>query len=170
MPSSDNMSELSCVMYGGQVIEARNLAVPTDLLHTFYTMDSYTVVSCTSEAGVTSHHTKIERNNLQPHWNERCIFEDVALSNSLTVAIFDHKKLSSDLFLGQVCPVPPAVHLPSRPCLSDCTQDLPQTWACPAVSRIILACMLSVWIVQSVPVNKVHGGADCSTPHGCQLA
>ena len=87
-----------------QVIEARNLAVPTDLLHAFYTMDSYTVVSCTSEAGVTSHHTKIERNNLQPHWNERCIFEDVALSNSLTVAIFDHKKLSSDLFLGQVRP------------------------------------------------------------------
>ncbi|KAL3144166.1 hypothetical protein ABBQ32_003950 [Trebouxia sp. C0010 RCD-2024] len=85
-----------------KVIEARNLAVPTDLMHTFYTMDSYTVVSCTSEAGVTSHHTKIERNNLQPHWNERCIFEDVALSNSLTVAIFDHKKLSSDLFLGQV--------------------------------------------------------------------
>lgn len=90
------------VSCAGQVIEARNLAVPTDLLHAFYTMDSYTVVSCTSEAGVTSHHTKIERNNLQPHWNERCIFEDVALSNSLTVAIFDHKKLSSDLFLGQV--------------------------------------------------------------------
>ena len=90
------------VMCGEQVIEARNLAVPTDLLHAFYTMDSYTVVSCTSEAGVTSHHTKIERNNLQPHWNERCMFEDVALSNSLTVAIFDHKKLSSDLFLGQV--------------------------------------------------------------------
>ena len=66
-------------------------------------MDSYSVVSCSSEAGVTSHHTKIERNNLQPHWNERCIFQDVALSNSLTVAIFDHKKLSSDLFLGQVC-------------------------------------------------------------------
>ena len=96
------------VMHDGQVIEARNLAVPTDLLHTFYTMDSYTVVSCTSEAGVTSHHTKIERNNLQPHWNERCIFEDVALSNSLTVAIFDHKKLSSDLFLGQVRLIPPA--------------------------------------------------------------
>jgi len=85
-----------------QVIEARNLAVPSDLLHTFYTMDSYSVVSCTSEAGVTSHHTKIERNNLQPHWNERCTFEDVALSNNLTVAIFDHKKLSSDIFLGQV--------------------------------------------------------------------
>ena len=65
-------------------------------------MDSYSVVSCTSEAGVTSHHTKIERNNLQPHWNERCTFEDVALSNNLTVAIFDHKKLSSDIFLGQV--------------------------------------------------------------------
>ena len=79
------------------------MAVPSDLLHTFYTMDSYSVVSCSSEAGVTSHHTKIERNNLQPHWNERCIFQDVALSNSLTVAIFDHKKLSSDLFLGQVC-------------------------------------------------------------------
>ncbi|DBA93880.1 TPA: hypothetical protein ACH3X3_013925 [Trebouxia sp. C0006] len=85
-----------------KVIEARNLAVPSDLLHTFYTMDSYSVVSCTSEAGVTSHHTKIERNNLQPHWNERCTFEDVALSNNLTVAIFDHKKLSSDIFLGQV--------------------------------------------------------------------
>ena len=85
-----------------QVIEARNLAVPSDLLHTFYTMDSYSVVSCTSEAGVTSHHTKIERNNLQPHWNERCNFDDVALTNSLTVAIFDHKKLSSDVFLGQV--------------------------------------------------------------------
>lgn len=88
-----------------QVIEARNLAVPSDLLHTFYTMDSYSVVSCTSEAGVTSHHTKIERNNLQPHWNERCTFEDVALSNNLTVAIFDHKKLSSDIFLGQVAPL-----------------------------------------------------------------
>ncbi|KAL0042783.1 hypothetical protein WJX79_011021 [Trebouxia sp. C0005] len=85
-----------------KVIEARNLAVPSDLLHTFYTMDSYSVVSCTSEAGVTNHHTKIERNNLQPHWNERCTFEDVALSNNLTVAIFDHKKLSSDIFLGQV--------------------------------------------------------------------
>lgn len=68
-------------------------------------MDSYSVVSCTSEAGVTSHHTKIERNNLQPHWNERCTFEDVALSNNLTVAIFDHKKLSSDIFLGQVAPL-----------------------------------------------------------------
>ena len=87
-----------------QVIEARNLSVPSDLLHTFYTMDSYSVVSCTSEAGVTSHHTKIERNNLQPHWNERCTFDDVALSNSLTVAIFDHKKLSSDVFLGHVSP------------------------------------------------------------------
>lgn len=144
---SDNMSlgiGLSCVMHDGQVIEARNLAVPTDLLHTFYTMDSYTVVSCTSEAGVTSHHTKIERNNLQPHWNERCIFEDVALSNSLTVAIFDHKKLSSDLFLGQVCLVPPAVHLPCLLVFDNCcTGVLEQTSPWPAVGRIIVA---SVWI------------------------
>lgn len=95
------------------MIEARNLTVPSDLLHTFYTMDSYGVVSCTSEVGVTSHHTKIERNNLQPHWNERCTFEDVALCNSLTVAIFDHKKLSSDLFLGQVRP--PACYKPMHP-------------------------------------------------------
>lgn len=100
------------------MIEARNLAVPSDLLHTFYTMDSYSVVSCTSEAGVTSHHTKIERNNLQPHWNERCTFEDVALSNNLTVAIFDHKKLSSDIFLGQVALLPSFSHN-RRPCLSD---------------------------------------------------
>ena len=127
-------------MHAGQVIEARNLAVPTDLLHTFYTMDSYTVVSCTSEAGVTSHHTKIERNNLQPHWNERCVFEDVALSNSLTVAIFDHKKLSSDLFLGQVCLVPLAFSG------YVCTEQLPvlkRSLAWPILNWIILASILS---------------------------
>ncbi|KAK9808775.1 hypothetical protein WJX72_003363 [[Myrmecia] bisecta] len=85
-----------------KVLEARNLAIPSDLLHTFYTMDSYAVVSVSSEAGVTSHQTKVDRNNLQPHWNEHVTFGDVALSNSITVTLFDHKKLTSDVFLGQV--------------------------------------------------------------------
>ena len=85
-----------------QVIEARNLAVPSDLLHSFYTMDAYAVVTCSGDGGLSSCQTKVERNNMQPHWNERCSFPDAALGNSVLVALFDHNKLTSDVFLGQV--------------------------------------------------------------------
>lgn len=87
---------------GMQVIEARNIGLPSDILHTFFTLDAYAVVTVNTEAGPTSRHTRVVRNNLMPIWNEKIAFEDVALSNMLTLAIFDHKKLTADVHLGQV--------------------------------------------------------------------
>lgn len=76
--------------------------MPSDLLHSFYTMDAYAVVTCSGDGGLSSCQTRVERNNMQPHWNERCSFPDAALGNSVLVALFDHNKLTSDVFLGQV--------------------------------------------------------------------
>ena len=80
-----------------QVIEARNIR-----LSTFFTMDAYTVATVSTEAGTTSRQTRVVRNNLMPRWNETISFSDVALSNVFTLAIFDHKKLTSHVSLGQV--------------------------------------------------------------------
>ena len=41
-----------------------------------------------------------------PAWQERLGFSDVALGDTLSLSIFDHKKLTSDLFLGQVGGLP----------------------------------------------------------------
>ena len=84
------------------MIEARNIRLPSDMLHAFFTMDAYTVITISTEAGNTSHQTRVVRNNLTPVWNEKVSFTDVALGNMLSLAIFDHKKLTSDVFLGQV--------------------------------------------------------------------
>ena len=42
-----------------QVIEARHLTVPADVLHAFFTMDAYIVAGLNSEAGITSRQTKV---------------------------------------------------------------------------------------------------------------
>lgn len=78
------------------------MRLPSDMLHAFFTMDAYAVASVSTEAGVTSHQTRVVRNNLMPIWNEKLAFEDVALGNMLSLALYDHKKLTSDVFLGQV--------------------------------------------------------------------
>ena len=78
------------------------MRLPSDMLHAFFTMDAYTVVTISTEAGITSRQTRVVRNHLMPIWNEKIGFEDVALNNMLTLAIFDHKKLTSDICLGQV--------------------------------------------------------------------
>lgn len=93
---------MCCVV---QVIEGRNLMAPSDLLHSFYTIDGYATVTVNSEAGSTSLSTKVERGNVAPRWNQQLVFSDVALGSSFTVALHDHKMLSSDVLLGQVAPV-----------------------------------------------------------------
>ena len=45
---------------------------------------------------------QVARNTLTPGWHERLGFSDVALGDSITLALFDHKKLTADVFLGQV--------------------------------------------------------------------
>ena len=47
---------------------------------------------------------QVARNTLVPAWQERLGFNDVALGDTVSLAIFDHKKLTSDVFLGQVTP------------------------------------------------------------------
>jgi hypothetical protein len=96
-----------------QVIEGKNISPNHDLLHSFYTIDGYVQVTVNSEAGATSLSTRSERGNVSPVWNQMLTFSDVALGNTLTVSLFDHKKLSSDVLLGQVYPPPPPVQ-PSR--------------------------------------------------------
>ena len=49
-----------------------------------------------------AHACQVARNTLVPAWQERLGFSDVALGDTLSLSIFDHKKLTSDLFLGQV--------------------------------------------------------------------
>ena len=71
-------------------------------MHQLFTMDAYTVVTINTEAGATSHQTRVVRNNLLPAWNEKMAFTDVALGNMMSLALYDHKKLTSDIFLGQV--------------------------------------------------------------------
>ena len=45
--------------------------------------------------------TQVARNTLMPGWHERLGFSDVALGDTVTLAIYDHKKLTADLFMGQ---------------------------------------------------------------------
>ena len=71
-------------------------------------------VTVNSEAGVTSQTTKTERGNVAPVWNKMLTFSDVALGNTFTVSLFDHKKLSSDVLLGQASS---SKHLASLPFL-----------------------------------------------------
>ena len=42
-----------------QVLESRNLALPQEMLHAFFTMDAYIVASVNTEAGTTSLQTKV---------------------------------------------------------------------------------------------------------------
>jgi len=85
-----------------QVIEGKNFSPNHDLLHSFYTIDGYVQVTVNSEAGATSLATRSERGHVSPVWNQMLAFSDVALGNTFTVSLFDHKKLSSDVLLGQV--------------------------------------------------------------------
>ena len=85
-----------------QVIEGKNVVPQHDLLHSFYTLDGYVQVTVNTEAGPMSQNTKIERGNVAPVWNKMLTFSDVALGNTITISLFDHKKLSSDVLLGQV--------------------------------------------------------------------
>lgn len=85
-----------------QVIEGKNIAPSHDLLQSFYTIDGYVQVTVNSEVGVTSQSTNTGRGNMAPVWNKMLTFSDVALGNTFTVSLFDHKKLSSDVLLGQV--------------------------------------------------------------------
>lgn len=85
-----------------QVIEGRNIRPIQDVLHGFYAIDGYVQVAVHSEAGDTALATKAERGSLAPVWNKALAFADVALGNSVTVSLFDHKKLSADVLIGQV--------------------------------------------------------------------
>ncbi|KAK9809768.1 hypothetical protein WJX73_004442 [Symbiochloris irregularis] len=87
-----------------KVIEARNMRLPSDMLHAFFTMDAYTEATVSSgESGMpnTSRQTRVFRNSLTPSWNETLSFSDIPFIASLTLALYDHKKLTSDVYLGQ---------------------------------------------------------------------
>lgn len=84
------------------MIEGKNLAPIHDLLQSLYTINGYVTVTVNSEAGSTGQSTKAERSNVAPIWNKMLTFSDVALGNTFTVSLFDHKRLSSDVLLGQV--------------------------------------------------------------------
>lgn len=84
-----------------QIIEGRNITPNSDLLQSFYTIDGYVQVTVNSEAGPTSLMTKTARGNVGPIWNKMLTFSDVALGNTFTVSLYDHKKLSADVLLGQ---------------------------------------------------------------------
>ena len=84
------------------MIEGKNISPAYDLLQSFYTIDGYVQVAVNTESGVTSLSTKTERGNVAPVWNKMLAFSDVALGNTFTVSLYDHKKLSSDVLLGQV--------------------------------------------------------------------
>lgn len=81
------------------------MRLPSDMLHAFFTMDAYTVATVSSgAAGIapTSRQTRVFRNSLTPSWNETLSFSDVPSVASLRLALYDHKKLTSDVYLGQV--------------------------------------------------------------------
>ena len=84
-----------------QIIEGRNITPSNDLLQSFYTIDGYVQVTVNSESGPTSLMTKTARGNVGPIWNKVLTFADVALGNTFTVSLYDHKKLSPDVLLGQ---------------------------------------------------------------------
>ena len=54
-----------------QVMEARNLALPQEMLHSFFTMDAYVVASVNTEAGVTSLQTKVIAVSLAPQHTDK---------------------------------------------------------------------------------------------------
>lgn len=92
------------------------------MMHAFFTLDAYTVATINTEAGATSQQTRVVRNSLLPVWNQKITFSDVALGNMLSLALYDHKKLTSDVYLGQVsptwlqCSLCPSGPLGSPPC------------------------------------------------------
>lgn len=90
-----------------QVIKGRIIAPNSELLHSFYTIDGYVQVTVYSEAGPVSLSTKSERGTAGPVWNKMLTFSDVALGNTVTVSLYDHKKLSADVLLGQARAFPP---------------------------------------------------------------
>lgn len=95
-----------------QVIEARNMRLPSDMLHAFFSMDAYAVVTVSNdEAGMPAafRQTRVFRNSLTPSWNESLSFSGIQSASSLTLALYDHKKLTSDIYLGQVCLLPPVI-------------------------------------------------------------
>ncbi|CAD7705163.1 unnamed protein product [Ostreobium quekettii] len=85
-----------------KVVEAKNLVLPHDRLMSFYTMDAYAVVICQREAGSFSKLTKIQRNRINPRWNQEFSFDDVGLSSNIVVQVFDRRRVGADDFLGQV--------------------------------------------------------------------
>ena len=84
------------------MIEGKNLAPIHDLLQSFYTINGYVQVTVNTEAGATSRSTKADRSNVAPVWHQMLTFSDVALGNTFTVSLYDQKRLSSDVLLGQV--------------------------------------------------------------------
>lgn len=85
-----------------QVLEARNIAAPNDLLRAFKSINAFVILSVSTEAGLTSQQTHIQRNTLEPRWNEQLTFKDISAADSIRLALMDRKRLTSDNQLGQV--------------------------------------------------------------------
>ena len=85
-----------------QVLEARNIAAPNDLLRAFKSINAFVILSVSTEAGLTSQQTQVQKNTLEPRWHEQLIFKDISAADSVSLALMDRKRLTSDSQLGQV--------------------------------------------------------------------
>ncbi|CAI5945627.1 unnamed protein product, partial [Closterium sp. NIES-65] len=86
-----------------KVVEARHLAVPAEWLRSVHRMHAFAALSVVSPAGTSTLpvKTRIIKGSFFPKWNETFNINDVALTSSLRVQVFDKPKLGSPNLLGE---------------------------------------------------------------------
>lgn len=84
------------------MLEAKDINPSLDFLNTFHSIDAYVQVSVVSEMGSTLLSTRPERGGRDPKWHQLLSFSEVPLGSSIIFSLFDRKKLTADVLLGQV--------------------------------------------------------------------
>ncbi|CAI5510039.1 unnamed protein product, partial [Closterium sp. Naga37s-1] len=86
-----------------KVVEARHLAVPAEWLRSVHRMRAFAALSVVSPSGTSTLpvKTRVINGTFFPKWNETFSINDVALTSSLRVQVFDKPKLGSPNLLGE---------------------------------------------------------------------
>jgi len=63
------------------------------------------LVICESHSGQQTHQTAVQKGTLNPVWQEAVTFSEVATTDMLIVQLWDHKKFTSNVCMGEVGPL-----------------------------------------------------------------
>ena len=68
----------------------------------FFGANLFILATVTGDSSSVGARTEMQQGNLSPRWNQEVVFPDVALTHTLTLTVFAHRRLAADSAVGQV--------------------------------------------------------------------